>query len=88
MQTAYITDAFGAESLIPGLEKLPPLATMQPIPDMRQQWPASPVPVGVIVAGTLGVIALAAVVGVFYNKWAYGDWTCMFKQCMQTSSKR
>ena len=36
---------------------------------------------------TVGVLALVGL-GVVYNKWAYDDWTCMFKNCVQSSTKR
>jgi hypothetical protein len=40
------------------------------------------------VVGTVALIGLMIGVGVLYNRWAYDDWTCMFKNCMQTSTKR
>jgi hypothetical protein len=40
------------------------------------------------VVGTVALIGLIVGIGVLYNRWAYDDWTCMFKNCMQTSTKR
>jgi hypothetical protein len=34
---------------------------------------------GAIVACLLGVLALLVIAG--YGHWAYGDWTCGFKEC-------
>ena len=36
---------------------------------------------GVILAATIGL-------GALYNSWAYGDWTCIVKNCVQSSTKR
>ena len=32
----------------------------------------------------VGVLALSPV----YNQWAYGDWTCMFKHCVQVKDRK
>lgn len=31
------------------------------------------------------VILVLAAGNIAYNKWAYNDWTCVFKQCVQVS---
>ncbi len=46
-----------------------------------------------VAGGEVLVLSLLALGGMLwlgakYNKWAYGDWTCMFKNCVQTSQKR
>ena len=69
-------------SLTPLASAMPPLPTLSGFGDAET---TSAVAVGV---GVVGLLALTVVVGVFYNKWAYDDWTCMFKNCVQTSTKR
>ena len=64
---------------IPGL---PPIA---PAPDHPPMTTGETVlAVGLVVGGLAALGVLAG----FYNRWAYGDWTCMFKACVQSSQKR
>lgn len=39
-----------------------------------------------IVGGLLIAVAILGIVLV-YNQWAYGDWTCVIKTCVQVGSK-
>jgi hypothetical protein len=62
-----------------------------PVPGMPAPPDHPPLSTGqTVLAVGLAVGGLAALfaIGAYYNKWAYGDWTCMFKACTQTSTKR
>ena len=70
------------------LDPLPPM-TLADVVDPYPGYPQSqPEITALTVAGGIAFIGLLFGVGYLYNKWAYDDWTCMFKNCMQTSTKR
>lgn len=66
-----------------------PLGIFHPaVPYPGQVDPATSSASTVGAVGAVAVVGILVGIGVLYNRWAYGDWTCMLKNCTQTSTKR
>ncbi len=35
----------------------------------------------------LAVLLITIVMPIAYNQWAYNDWTCIFKKCVQVNNE-
>lgn len=75
------------------LDAMPELPVLQ-APSLVDPYPNTVAPMAqsemnaITIVGGIAFVGLLFGVGYLYNRWAYDDWTCMFKQCMQTSTKR
>ena len=69
------------DALAPAADVMP---AFTPMPAFTQSGTSD----ALVVVGTIVGIAALVGIGVLYNRWAYGDWTCMFKTCVQSSTKR
>jgi hypothetical protein len=90
MRTALVPGSVVPRAALSGIfgDDLPLPGAPIPMPTTPGGSANSEIPVALVVAGTAALIAGTVAIGFFYNRWAYGDWTCMFKACVQSSTKR
>jgi len=70
------------------IEEIAGALAQSPDPDPQPTQTAPAVPSTLAIVGSIALIGGLLVISGIYNQWAYDDWTCMLKNCVQTSSKR
>lgn len=63
-----------------------PISDRITLPGTPQPMPTGATVAAFVIAGV--VLAATIGLGALYNSWAYGDWTCIVKNCVQSSTKR